>query len=132
MPVDGGRATVTGRATLGVTFSRFGWRAVEGAAHDLGEAVDGFLGFACGFIVREIDRGRVRPKQVKQRRRTGQERTVTIDVPERIWARIVEIAERNGVSEAEVVEHAALALAAAVGSGAMIELLSGPEPPAET
>ncbi len=123
MPGDSGRGVVTDRSTLTLAFSRFGWRAVESAADDLGESLEDFLAYACGFYVRELDLGRARVEDVELRSRSGQDREVEIAVPTRIWQRIQKLATRRDVSAAEVVEHAALALATEVASGAAAERL---------
>lgn len=123
MARDSGRGVLEERTTLTLAFSRFGWRAVESAADELGESVDDFIAYSCGFYVRELDLGRARAEDVELRSRAGQEREVEVVVPTRIWQRIDGLAGERKVSHAEVVEHASLALATEVASGAVAERL---------
>ena len=98
MPGDQKRGVATERQALTLAFTRFGWRAVESAAEELGETLEEFLGDGCGFLVREVDERRVRFADIDMRSRPGQERTIELVVPARIWARITEIASERGVA----------------------------------
>ena len=96
-----------------LTFSEFGWNALEERARSERVALERILALACGHYEAELAGGReatVVPRlgQPPAERGTRGTRTLVVELSARCLRRLEQEAERQGVGLSRLCEHAAL------------------------